>query len=55
MLIIEHFILQKGKDCMVIPSLSNDDAKKLFPKGFRKEDVPSGKEYLRFTPDPSDS
>ena len=38
---------------MVVPSVSDDDAKKLFPKGFEKKAVPSGKGYLRLTPDPS--
>ena len=37
---------------MVIPSISTDDAKKIFPKGVEIRAVPSGKEYLRFTPDP---
>ncbi len=41
-----------GGDCMVVPSLSNDDANKLFPKGFKVHDVPSGKAYLRTTPQP---
>jgi 1-Cys peroxiredoxin 6 len=45
---------KKGEECMVIPSLTDADANKLFPKGFRKQDVPSGKGYLRFTADPSD-
>jgi len=40
----------KGDRCMVVPSLSNDDAMKLFPK-MQKQEVPSGKNYLRFTPD----
>lgn len=37
---------------MVIPSISNDEAKTKFPKGFRIAELPSGKEYMRFTPDP---
>jgi len=40
----------KGDKCMVVPSLSEDDAKKLFPN-MVKQEVPSGKSYLRFTPD----
>lgn len=42
-----------GSECMVIPSLSTDEAKKLFPAGVRVQPVASGKQYLRFTPDPS--
>ncbi|XP_052765820.1 peroxiredoxin-6-like [Mya arenaria] len=44
-----------GDKCMVIPSLSLDEAKKLFPKGVEVCQMPSGKGYMRFTPDPSDS
>ena len=43
---------QAGKECMVLPSLTDDDAKKVLPKGFRKVQLPSSKGYLRFTPDP---
>lgn len=46
---------KRGDKCMVIPSLSDEEANKLFPKGFKRKDVPSGKGYLRFTPDPSDN
>jgi len=42
-----------GEKCMVVPSLSNEEANKLFPKGVEIKAVPSGKEYLRFTPDPT--
>ncbi len=45
---------QAGKECMVLPSLTDDDAKKAFPAGFKKVQVPSNKGYLRFTPDPRD-
>jgi 1-Cys peroxiredoxin 6 len=38
---------------MVIPSLSEADVKKHFPKGFKVHDVPSGKTYIRTTPMPS--
>jgi len=41
-----------GDKCMVIPSITTADAKKIFPKGVEIRAVPSGKEYLRFTPDP---
>jgi len=41
---------QQGDKAMVIPSLSAADAKALFPN-MEVRAVPSGKEYLRFTPD----
>nr|NP_001011325.1 peroxiredoxin 6-like [Xenopus tropicalis]AAH88077.1 peroxiredoxin 6 [Xenopus tropicalis] len=41
---------QPGKPCMVVPNLSNEEAKKLFPN-YEQKTVPSGKNYLRFTPD----
>lgn len=37
-----------GKDVIVVPSVSNDDAKKLFPKGFKEL-----RPYLRVTPQPN--
>ncbi len=37
-----------GQDCIVLPSISNDDARKLFPKGFKEL-----KPYLRVTPQPN--
>jgi len=39
---------QDGQDCIVVPSLSDEDATKKFPKGFRKV-----KPYLRITPQPN--
>ena len=39
---------QEGQDCIVVPAVSDDDAAKLFPKGFRKI-----KPYLRYTPQPN--
>lgn len=39
---------EHGQDCIVVPSLSDDDATKLFPKGFKKI-----KPYLRVTPQPN--
>ena len=38
---------QKGDDCVISPSVSNEDAKEMFPKGFTVV-----KPYLRLTPDP---
>jgi alkyl hydroperoxide reductase subunit AhpC len=37
-----------GEDCIVLPSVSNDDAAQLFPKGFTEI-----KPYLRTTPQPN--
>lgn len=39
---------QEGEDCIVVPALSDDEAARLFPKGFRKI-----KPYLRITPQPN--
>jgi alkyl hydroperoxide reductase subunit AhpC len=38
---------KQGEDCIVVPALTDADAEKLFPKGFRKI-----KPYLRYTPQP---
>lgn len=38
----------KGKDCVVLPTIPTDEAKKLFPKG-----VTEVRPWLRTTPDPS--
>merc|ERR1719394_1752841 len=42
---------QNGDRCMVLPTLSNEEAKKLFPN-MEQRQLPSGKGYLRFTPQP---
>ncbi|PWU15809.1 MAG: peroxidase [Verrucomicrobia bacterium] len=39
---------QKGQDCIVVTSVSDTDAEKMFPKGVRKV-----KPYLRYTPQPN--
>jgi alkyl hydroperoxide reductase subunit AhpC len=39
---------KQGQDCIIVPAVSNDDAKKLFPKGFKEV-----KPYLRVTPQPN--
>lgn len=39
---------QHGQDCIITPAVSDADAAKLFPKGFR-----SVKPYLRYTPQPN--
>merc|ERR1711893_321814 len=41
-----------GDKCMVVPSIPTEEAKNIFPKGVEIKAVPSGKEYLRYTPDP---
>lgn len=41
-----------GGDCMVVPSVKQEDLENLFPKGVRVQDLPSGKQYMRFTPHP---
>ena len=37
-----------GEDCVILPSIPNAEADKLFPKGYREV-----KPYLRITPDPT--
>ena len=37
-----------GQDCIVVPALSNEEAEKQFPKGFKEV-----KPYLRITPQPN--
>jgi len=41
-----------GGDVMVQPSIKDDDLEKLFPKGVRVHKLPSGKSYVRCTPQP---
>jgi hypothetical protein len=38
---------KQGEDVIIVPSVSDDDAKKKFPKGFTAK-----KPYLRVTPQP---
>lgn len=44
---------QYGDKCMVIPTLSDEEAQKKFPKGFSTAKLPSGKAYVRTTPQPN--
>mmetsp|Transcript_26662 Transcript_26662/g.50673 ORF Transcript_26662/g.50673 Transcript_26662/m.50673 type:complete len:270 (-) Transcript_26662:216-1025(-) len=49
---------KRGDKCMVVPTLSDDQAKEIFgkpscPDGFKCLSVPSGKGYIRLTDDPS--
>ena len=37
---------------MVLPTVKPEDFTKLFPKGVKCEEMPSGKGYMRFTPQP---
>ena len=41
---------QQGEDVVIVPAVSNDEAKDLFPKGFKEV-----KPYLRMTPQPERS
>jgi 1-Cys peroxiredoxin 6 len=43
---------QSGGSCMVVPSVKPEDVAGLFPKGVTIHDVPSGKQYIRTTPQP---
>lgn len=43
---------QTGGKCCIVPTLSEEEAKKQFPKGYETRELPSGKGYLRLTPDP---
>ncbi|XP_070531736.1 peroxiredoxin-6-like [Ptychodera flava] len=43
---------KQGEKCMVVPTVKAEDIPKLFPKGVEIKPVPSGKEYLRLTPQP---
>lgn len=43
---------KQGEDVVVVPGLTDDQANAKFPKGFKKAELPSGKGYLRLTPQP---
>mmetsp|Transcript_7400 Transcript_7400/g.11662 ORF Transcript_7400/g.11662 Transcript_7400/m.11662 type:complete len:95 (+) Transcript_7400:661-945(+) len=45
---------ESGAECMILPSISDDQAQEQFQKGFSTKQMPSGKSYMRFTPDPRD-
>nr|XP_014332213.1 PREDICTED: peroxiredoxin-6 isoform X2 [Bos mutus] len=45
-------ILRNGDSVMVLPTIPEEEAKKLFPKGVFTKELPSGKKYLRYTPQP---
>ena len=41
-----------GDDVMITPGVKEEDVAGLFPKGCKTFDVPSGKKYIRLTPQP---
>ncbi|XP_076315147.1 peroxiredoxin 6a [Tachypleus tridentatus] len=43
---------KQGGDCMVLPSVKDEDIPTLFPAGVKVVPMPSGKTYLRTTPQP---
>lgn len=43
---------KSGEDCMVLPSVKPEDLAATFPKGVTIKEVASGKQYLRYTPQP---
>ncbi|CAL5219468.1 g1303 [Coccomyxa viridis] len=43
---------KQGDRVMVVPTLSDEQAHAKFPKGFEKASLPSGKGYIRTTPQP---
>merc|ERR1712146_83246 len=44
---------QPGDECMVTPGVKVEEQEKVFPKGVRTQEVPSGKASLRFPPQPN--
>lgn len=38
---------KQGDECVIVPSVSNEEAKKLFPQGWKEL-----RPYLRLTPQP---
>lgn len=45
--------LKPGDSVMVPPSIPEQEAMTLFPAGVYTKDLPSGKKYLRYTPQPN--
>lgn len=43
---------QTGGNCCILPDLSEQEIKNKFPKGHESRELPSGKGYLKITPDP---
>jgi len=45
-------LTQNGDECMIQASVNDKDATEMFPLHHMKE-VPSGKKYMRITPQPN--
>lgn len=45
-------LVQPGDCVMVPPSMSEEEAAATFPEGIYTKDLPSGRRYLRYTPQP---
>ena len=43
---------KNGESMMVLPTIPEEEAKKLFPKVVFIKELPSGKKYFRYTPQP---
>ena len=43
---------KQGDDVIVQPGVKQEDLAALFPKGVKTVSVPSGKSYIRVTPQP---
>lgn len=41
-----------GEPCMILPTVSHEEAMQKFPMGFQTVQVPSGKGYIRMVPQP---
>ncbi|EFJ14571.1 hypothetical protein SELMODRAFT_181036 [Selaginella moellendorffii] len=44
---------ENGRKCMILPTISDEKAKEMFPKGFDTVKVPSGKAYIRLVEQPT--
>lgn len=40
---------KQGDPVVISPSVSNEQAKEMFPQGYKTVELPSKKDYLRFT------
>ncbi|CRL07210.1 CLUMA_CG020193, isoform A [Clunio marinus] len=43
---------RQGGDCMILPTVKEEEIHSLFPEGVEMLEVPSGKKYIRITPCP---
>lgn len=46
-----HFLFQPGTKVMILPSVTEEEAKNAFPGGFDTVSMPSGNVYVRTTED----